>query len=467
MKLVDFDNPVRASWLTDQGSRLDPGPYVSDTYAARMFLRSVPKQDRLEDVTERMFHAGRVTRNWTTSKEHGVPFLGSADIFEADLSHTAFITRDSAQKNPNLLLEPGWTLITRSGMTAGRVTYARREMDGFACSEDVLRVVANDRIPAGYLYTFLASHYGTAMIKGGIYGTSIKHIEPPHLADIPVPRLSTEIEQAIHSLIWKAMDLRSKFQSAIVMATRDLFDSAGLSALADYSWHDEPRDLDFSITGASSLSLRALNFSPRAQRLIKVLRSVPFRTLAEVCEGGTLRTGARFKRIEADQENGVRLIGQRQAFWLRPTGRWINPQRAPRDIMQTDETILIAAHGTLGETEVYSRSILVTGSWLKNAFSQDFVRVASGDTDYPGAFLFAFFRSEVAFRILRSMSVGGKQQEYHTKLIRELPIPECTPTDRERIAETVRQAYRWRDEADVLEDRAFEMLDEAVREAAR
>ena len=45
-------------------------------------------------------------------------------------------------------------------------------------------------------------------------------------------------------------------------------------------------------------------------------------------------------------------------------------------------------------------------------------------------------------------------------------MPECTPADRERIAETVRQAYRWRDEADEMEDRAQELLEAAVRDAA-
>ena len=51
-------------------------------------------------------------------------------------------------------------------------------------------------------------------------------------------------------------------------------------------------------------------------------------------------------------------------------------------------------------------------------------------------------------------------------LRREVPVPECTPADRERIAETVRQAYRWRDEADQMEDRAQELLEAAVRDAA-
>jgi hypothetical protein len=263
------------------------------------------------------------------------------------------------------------------------------------------------------------------------------------------------------------MKLRKQFQEKISEATQDLFKSADLSELIDFRWHNHPRDTDFSIPRVNPATLRSLNFGPRAQQAITTLRSKPHRTLGEICQDGSLGTGARFKRFDATPDNGVRLIGQRQAFWMRPEGRWINPHQAPSDIRQADETILIAAHGTLGDTEVYSRSILVTGDWLAHAFSQDFVRLVSGDSDFSGAYLFAFFRSEVAFRILRSMSVGGKQQEYHPRLLRELPVPECTRADRERIAETVRQAYRWRDEADALQDKAQALLAEAMREAAQ
>jgi type I restriction enzyme S subunit len=133
-----------------------------------------------------------------------------------------------------------------------------------------------------------------------------------------------------------------------------------------------------------------------------------------------------------------------------------------------DETVLIAAQGTLGEGEVFCRPILVTGEWVNRyVFSGHFLRAISADPDFPGAYLFAFLRSEVAFRILRSMSAGGKQQDIHPVLRAELPVPVCTASDRGRIAETVRQAYRDRDEADKKEDLAFALLDEAVREAAR
>jgi len=466
MKLIDPANPVRATWFEDQGWRLDAKPYVSETYSARMTMKRLPHTETLGDLTERIFRPGIFKRHWTNSEEYGVPFLSSADIFEADLSSLPMITKKLFDRDPSLPLQPGWTLITCSGMTAGRVTYARKEMTGYACTQDVLRVVPTEGILAGYLYTFLASRYGTAMIRGGVYGTSIKHIEPPHLANIPVPRLGKEIEGKINSLITEAMEKRSRYQEGIVCSTATLLRCTELSYLLDENWH-AVRDTGFTVSGLNSASLRALNFSPRAQSLINDVKSTDYITLGEVCENGTLRTGARFKRIESDSNSGVRLIGQRQVFWMRPEGRWINQKQAPADIIQKDETVLVAAHGTLGENEVYAKAVFITGRSLSSAYSQDFLRINPGPSSpITGPYLFAFLRSNIAFRILRSMSVGGKQQEYHPALLRDLPIPLCGKKDQDRITEMVRRAYRCRDEADALEDEAMALLETAIREAA-
>ncbi|MGY1948302.1 methylation-associated defense system restriction endonuclease subunit S MAD5 [Nocardia asiatica] len=464
MKLVDFDNPVRASWLADQGFRLDPGPFISETYAARMMLKSLPKTEGLGDLTERIFRPGIFKRQRTEFKQHGVPFLSSVDILEADISNLPMITKKSFGRVSDLALEPGWTLITRSGMNLGRVAYSRPEMDGFACSEHVLRAIPAKTIPGGYLYIFLASRYGTAMIKGGIYGSSIKHIEPPHLLDIPVPRLGNEIESHIDSLVQEAMTLRSKYQAGVVSATEDLFNSSGIPELLEYSWHSEPPDTGFVVTGLSANSLRALNYSPRAAQLIKRIRAVEHRSLGDICRGGLLGSGKQFKRVDSDREHGVCLISQRQGSWMRPEGRWINPTMAPAGIIVPDETVLLTAQGG-GDS--FCRPLLVAGRWRDFAYTQHFLRIRSGDPAISGPYLFAFLRSEVAFRMMQSVSAGSMQQDIHYFLRQQLPVPLCDNESRARITETVRQAYRCRDEADVLEDEAMMLLENAIREAAR
>jgi hypothetical protein len=470
VKVAEAGNPARRGWFDRQGLRLVAKPYLSGAFATQRMLDRLPvEMEALKDLTAGyaggIFDGPQSRRVYLTDPEHSVPFVGSKDMLVADFSALPRLSRVEAE-SPSLSymeLKPGMTLISRSGFNAGRRSYVRPDMAGFWSSEHVMKVVPDQsKVQPGYLYAFLASRFGEVLVRGGIYGSAVKHISPDHVGEIRVPRFGAAVENEIHELIQGAAELRAEFQAGLEAATRDLFSTAGIEELLDLRWHEGGRDLGFAPPRVTATSLRALNFQPRARKILERLGERECVSLGEVCEGGMLRTGKRFKRIDADTAHGVRLVGQRQSFWIRPEGRWISAEQAPDDILQRDETVLIAAHGTLGENEVYGRSVLITGSWLDNAFSQDFVRVVSGDSDVPGAYLFAFFRSEAAFRVLRSMSVGGKQQEYHSKLLRELPIPVLPQPDRDRIAATVRAAYKKRDEADRKEDLALARLEVAV-----
>lgn len=471
MKLADLRNPVRVNWLEGQGFRLDSSPYLSGAYESRKLIEGLPGTEPLQELVRAsngIFHAGRSARRWVTDPEYGVPFFSSSDILEADSSFLPLIAKSAVEDNPRLPIERGWTLITRSG-TIGRMAYARSDMHSFACSEDVLRVVADSgKIKFGYLYAFLSSKYGIRMIANAAYGAIIQHIEPEHLTDLPVPRFGGAVEDEIHGHVQAAADLRAKFQTGVTAATRDFFYSAGLPELFGLRWHGQPRDIGFAVERLTPTTIRAANLAPRVRQIIEKLASVPNRTLGDICASGQLSRGSRFARIDSEPGYGYRLIGQRQGPWLRPEGRWValKPE-VLSEIRAEDESVLIASQGTLGESEVFCRSIFITGCWQREfVFSEHFLRIVSGDANFPGAYLFAFLRSEVAFRIFRSMSAGSKQQDIHEVLREQVPVPECTPADRERIAETVRQAYRWRDEADELEDRAQELLEAAVRDAS-
>jgi type I restriction enzyme S subunit len=476
MKLVNFGNPVRYSWLAEQGLRLDAAPYLSGAYEARKLLErlAVPTEP-LHRLTAGhdggIYNGPKFRRVYVNDREHGVPFLGSTDMLEADFSWLPLLRKSDAQspRLAHLRVRPGMILVSCSG-TVGRMCYSRPDMATFWTSQDALKIVADDqKIESGYLYAFLTSRYGIPMITGPASDSIIRHIEPHHIADLPVPRFGPESEKPIHALIEEAAGLRARFQSGVREATRDLFASAGLPELANYAWHKHARDLGFVVSDVSPMSLRALNFAPRTARIMEALRSVPHRTLGQICESGQLNRCNRFRRIDSDAGHGVKLIGQRQGFWFRPEGRWITLSPGDFDMVRApDETILIASQGTLGKNEVFCRPVFVTGEWQNSfVYSEHFLRIVSGDSQYPGAYLLAFLRSAAVFRVLRSMSTGSKQQDIHEELRRRIPVPECTAADRERIAGIVRAAYRDRDEADRKEDQALALLDEAVREAAR
>ncbi len=212
MTFASFKNAriVKSGWLNEGGRRLDCNPYMSGALEARDTLKRLPVIEKLSAVTARIFHAGREARLWVDDAAYGVPFMGSSDIRVADFSALPLIARRQIERNPLFTLGSGWTLITRSG-TIGRMAYARPDMDGMACSEHVLRVVPNaERIPSGYLYAFLSSRYGVPLVVSGTYGAIIQHIEPEHIAGLPVPRFDAETEALIAAKIDAAAEARTE-----------------------------------------------------------------------------------------------------------------------------------------------------------------------------------------------------------------------------------------------------------------
>jgi hypothetical protein len=471
MKLADPRNPVRFNWFADGGFRLDAAPYLSGSYEARKLLELLPGTQPLYELTighdGGIFNGPKFSRLYTSDPEYGVPFLGSVDMLGADFTNLPRLHTQTADKFPYLEVEPGMTMITCSG-TVGRTTYVRDDMAGFWSSQHTMKVRPNpELVPPGYLYAFLQSKYGVPIVVGAAYGAIIQHIEPHQIADLPVPRFTSGIEREIHELIQRAADLRTRFQAEVTAATCDLFESAGLPEFLDYRWYDQPRATGFRVGDIGPKSLRAMNYDLRARRIGDTIRTVPHRTLGEICERGELSRGNRFERIPTDPGHGMLLVGQEQAFWTRPEGRWIAVKPADMDMLRArDETIVVACQGLLTEGALIGRAAFITGNWLDYVYSEHLLRIRSASSDFPNPYLFAFMRSNVAFRMLRSLVSGTGPQDINSFLRRHIPVPECTPADRGRIAETVRQAYRWRDEADELEDTAQELLEAAIRGAA-
>lgn len=319
---------VLSAWIERERRRLDCGPYLSGAAEAKFILSQLsatktPLQRLTRNGVAGIFNGPRFSRTYVLDEKHGVPFLRSTDILHADLSIIPTLAKRQVQRKPELVVQPGWTLISCSG-TIGRMAFSRPDMSGMAGSQDFMRVVADEsKVRPGYLHAYLSSQFGVPLVIGGTYGSVIQHIEPHHIADLPVPRLGERVEQAAHEKIVEAVKLRAEYQSQVQDATRRLFKAVGLKDITSGSWHNGNSYLGFVRTIGSPTSLRALNFNPRFQELCDSIRSRSFRALGELCIPNTLKRGGRNKRIDADPEYAYQLIGQKQVFWLCPEGRWI------------------------------------------------------------------------------------------------------------------------------------------------
>jgi hypothetical protein len=463
---------IHSNWIQEEGRRLDPGPYMGGAIRLRKAAERLP-HSRLADVTAG-FRGGIFThsfspkRSYVADRKHGVPFLGASSMLYADLSDLPLLSNRDAESRSyrSLTIHEGMTLISCSG-SVGRMTFARPDMEGMASAGDLLKIQPDPRrIPPGYLYAFLRSSVGTVLVTGGTYGTIIQHLEASHVADLPVPRLGKEFESKIHSLVSSSAKLMADFQAGITKATSRLFSSVGLQDISAADWHRMGRDLGFSVQSRALNSLRALNFSPRFRRLTSAIESAPHRKLGNIVLPGSLRRGNRFKRIDAAPAYSYQLIGQRELFWVKPEGRWIAKSATGKDVLVEPGTILVAAQGTLGESELYCRAEFIWGPATKLAYSEHLLRVVADEEKMPAGCLYAFMRSETAFRMLRSISTGTKLQDHHPEMRAEFPVPYPSKSVRDEVHHIVIGAYEARHKAVALEDQAIEIVEDAIEKGS-
>lgn len=319
---------VPFSWIPRWGYRLDVEPFVGGAVETRVFLESAPypKQPLHELTTGHdggIYNGPMFRRNYVESREHGVPFLTSGSMLRADLSDVGLLRRKDAEssKLSYLRLTRGTTLISCSG-SIGRTVYARPDMEGMWASQDIMKVVPNPtKVPPGFLFAFLSSKFGVPMITSGTYGAIIQHIEPEHLADLPVPRLGKSTEESVHDLVEKAADLRA-FSARTLNDVGQRFDRL----LADVDLK-QPSPRTTSVP-ASAIPERfdAQFHDPVVARIRACLLQMRHTTIGRWCT--RIHRPNIFKRIHIDDaSHGAPFYTGTSLFWLEPIPKGILSRR--------------------------------------------------------------------------------------------------------------------------------------------
>lgn len=458
---------VPSSWLEHDGRRLDCNPYMSGALEAKVLLESMQaRKDKLQTLTRDglsgIFHAGRIKRMWVDSLEHGRPFLSSTEILQADLSNLPFISKRSVAENPRLPLQAGWTLITRSG-TVGRMAYARLDMEGYACSEHVLRVVPDtEKIPPGYLYAYLSSKFGVPLVVGGTYGAIIQHIEPEHVANLPVPRLGKETEQEAHTLIESAASKRGRAHELRREAQALFYRQFSLSDLSDAD--TAVNYAVFSVQASSLRRLDAAHHSPACRAAADELAaSGETKRLDEVAR---VFTPGIFKRIHVDDPTyGYPYFSGTELFQYDPEPRGHLSRRAPKidDYIVRENWLLIQDAGQL--EGLIGRPVRVTPAFANSVVSNHLMRVAAEEVQ-DAAYLSVVLSSPHGYRAVTRNAFGSSIPQLDPAHVGSLRLPWPTAAVRKRIAEPVLEAWKLEDEASANVRRATKKVEDAIEKGA-
>lgn len=439
---------IRSTWMGGYGYRLDCQPYLGGALEAKVLLERLPlRKDKLHTLTAGVdggiYNGPQFVRRYVDSLDYGIPFMTGSSLRLADTSQLPLISRRDAlgPKLRHLEIEPGMSLISCSG-TIGTMAYARRDMKGVWSSQDVLKVVASpDKIRSGYLYAYLCSKFGIPLVASGTYGAIIQHLEPEHIADLPVPRLTDSAEAAIHNLVEAAAELRSQAAAEIHSTTEALREFLGLPRL---------RQVNVRGFGISTVSSKELNWrldptyhsiaADEADRALRRCR-VPVRLLADRDVTARLFKPPMFKRLwVTDPSEGVQFVSGNDAYNFSADDvryvSFITPHFD--DFLVREGWLVFQAAGQI--YGLFARPLFISG-WLDGLFvADDMYRVVPNEpTD--GAYLVAFFRTDVGQVLIKRQSAGKSIPRVWDPQMTQLSVPWPGAEDRHHFGRQIISAH--------------------------
>jgi type I restriction enzyme S subunit len=199
---------VSSSSLLD---RADAYYYGARNREAREAFDKAARNEALGDVA-RVFIPGIFKRLYATDPQFGSPYITGSDVFDLAPTSDNYLMRRVADEY-DLLLTKGMIVVQEAGQLGGligRSVMVGDYLDGYSCSNNMIRIVPKDDVDGGYLFVLLSSEFGVRLLSREAAGSSIPHTDEQRVKCIRVPWPARQVRQDIGSLAIRARDLRDQ-----------------------------------------------------------------------------------------------------------------------------------------------------------------------------------------------------------------------------------------------------------------
>lgn len=140
----------------------------------------------------------------------GIPMLNSKQLFQYDPISMKSLAKGAHRKDiDEIQLKQNLIVVTCSG-TVGKVQIIPKYMSEWTASQDAHRLLCRDDETAGYVFTWLNSDYGQALLKRFSYGSVILHIDIDQLSRVTIPQPGAHVISEIGNLVLQANSLRDE-----------------------------------------------------------------------------------------------------------------------------------------------------------------------------------------------------------------------------------------------------------------
>ena len=436
--------------------RTDASYHLSEGQAVQRDIASSPYPlIHVKDVADDIFIGNRAKRVYVSSAEHGIPFLSSSDILKGDLEHVKLASKKYTPEIERMLLQKGWTLISRSG-TIGNCAFATAKHAQKLASEDVIRLVPNNILRGGLVYAYLASKYGHSLLTQGTFGAVIQHIEPDFVGSLPIPQFPESFQKEVDDLMQESSRLREEATDALEESKRLIMNFTS----KEYN--------NISLKKSSSIKISSLysTLNTRFDPTIYINKGVQWLT---DLQKNTVRLGdinikmwypGIFKRAYVN--NGLPYIKGSSVFDVNPfkTCDHVSKARTPKldDLWLKEGMVLITCAGACGLIKMITKEYEDKGA----IGSPDIIRLVSNDSLYTTEYLFAYLQLPPIYDYMQSLKYGSVIERFDIDNIKTIPVIEPTIELSQSITYIIRTYMDKTYRAFNCEEQAISMVEQEI-----
>lgn len=456
---------INVSRVKQNKSRIDSGFFLNDNSFLSMKIEDMNCAVELSSMID-AFNPNIFKRKMCMKNGRSLPFFQSSDVPVVSETPHLFISEQQGQEM-NLIVKRGDILVTGYG-SIGLTRIVSRQQDDVCYADNVCRIRVKEEALTGYIYAFLSSKYGYALLNKNASGSVVRFIKASNIKLIPIPKFPLEFQHNIDSLINHAVELREEAADELELAEKLLKEKAGLRELTpdDYDYFGQhsatrkPSCFTRKVSEFGSLSFNAFNNSERIRAIISSLPNNRL-SIKDVIENGETFSSTGAPSIEVKPHCGIMLINQKDIFDTIITGKYISRRGVKTDNLVKYGEVLIASDGTLGENETFCRAIYANED-LEGAFlSSHFIRMRTNGT-VPSGYLYCWLNSDYGFRLIRRTQAGTKICHPINKLFLDIPVPILSREDMNEIDRMVREAHTKRHIANKKELEAIAMVEAEI-----
>lgn len=442
---------ANSKWFKESDLRLDAEFHLSEGPATkRLIKKSGIKTVPLTKVASSIFSGKIFKRTYVNNPNRGIPYLTASDMAKFEINSGNYLSRKFSNQKKELFIKKGWILLSCSG-TLGNTVFTNEDFEGIIGTHDLIRIIPDKtEILPGYLYAFLSSKYGYALLTQSSYGGVVKHIEPHHIEHISVPIINKKAETSINSLIEDSARLRHESTECLKKAHKLLNTYLNISESKKLVNAVSIKEIKKSYTQRFEANY-FLSKGDLYQRKIK--NDFKSEALEDIASD-IFRPGI-FKRIYV--KDGVPFLGGAELMKYIPKGeKQLSKTKTENlsELMVNKDWVLVTCGGTIGLTRIVD-------SEMENfAFSQHILRIVC--EKISPRFLYAFLTSEIGKKSIEKYTYGSVIPQIEPHHIGKIRIPILKPAQINNIITLIDKHIEAQEESKRKETKAIDIIEKEI-----